>query len=100
MHTRSTPADRPVALKTILRKMVTHKKTDLPRFVLSGKASKRLREIHKLTNIPMETLADAAIDAIHAAMANRPTPRQIKDAKLRAWLNSPEAETGQRGLPE
>jgi hypothetical protein len=84
---RGTPESKPVPLKTILRKLGAPKKSEIPRWLLSGKASRRLEEIQRQTGISKEVLSDAAIDALHAALANKPSPRGVRDAKLREWLN-------------
>lgn len=79
-----------VPVKTILRKMLRAKTSEIPRLVIQGKAALRMRELAALTGIDEPVLVNAALDAMYAALAGKPGPRQVKDARLRAWLNRPE----------
>lgn len=81
-----------VPVKRILASILKPKVQESISFVISGKAAKRLHELSLHTGIEKKILAECAIDALHAALANKPQPRQVADAKLRAWLNRPKED--------
>jgi hypothetical protein len=93
--TRNTPADKPVPVKNVLKKILGHKQGTVHRWVLSTKASRALEAVHLKTNIDKGTLADAAIMAIHAALSGSSSPIKIRDANLRAWLNRAQTDKEQ-----
>lgn len=80
--------DRPVSMRKVLKGLLGKGKESVPRWLLSGRASRRLKEVHDRTGISMEVLSDAAIDAVHAALSGSMTPVKIRDQRLRAWLQA------------
>lgn len=79
---------KPVPLKSVLKHVLGAHKSDVPRVVLSGKASKVMHALAARTGIEMNVLTDAAIMALHAALTNRPDPIHIRNERLRAWLEA------------
>jgi hypothetical protein len=100
MPTKRAPSPNAVPVKHILNKILGAKPKDVPRLLLSGKATAKLNELSRKTSIPVKDLADAAINAIHAALSNSPTPLAIKNARLREWLNAKADDDARAITPE
>lgn len=82
-------ASRAVAVKDIIRKLGAPKKAEIPRWVLSGKASAQLQAISAATGIPKDQLSDCAIAALAAAMRTGRKAIDVKNDRVRDWLRRP-----------
>jgi hypothetical protein len=78
---------RPTSVATVLRGVVRKKQGGCPRVLLSEAASKKIVAVSEVTGIPVEVLTSSAIDALAVALGQKRVPTNVRDDRLRMWLN-------------